>query len=94
MAVQAIVNPILVEAGFEERDYSACAASVKSLFMPRFVTDAEEYGLPSQLAMKLLRNRYTNFDSIDHLLETLTRAHADGLDEFEGDLYRSFADFL
>lgn len=94
MTVQSIVNPILFEAGFEECDYSAYAASAKSLFMPRFVTDAEEYGLPSQLAMKLLRNRHSNFDSIDHLLDTLTRVRADGLDEFEGDLYRSFADFL
>lgn len=94
MAVQSIVNPILVEAGFEECDYSAYAAAVKSLFMPRFVTDAEEYGLPSQLAMKLLRNRHSNFDSIDHLLAALTRVRADGLDEFEDDLYRSFVNFL
>ncbi|MFK0000311.1 DEAD/DEAH box helicase [Streptomyces werraensis] len=94
MVVQSIVNPILTEAGFEECDYSAYAASVKSLFMPRFVTDAEEYGLPSQLVMKILANRQSNFESIDHLLETLTYVRVDDLDEFESDLYRAFSDFL
>ncbi|MFH9062228.1 DEAD/DEAH box helicase [Streptomyces coeruleorubidus] len=94
MTVQSVINPILVEAGFEECDYSAYASSAKSLFMPRFVTDVEEYGLPSQLAMKLLNNRHVSFDSIDQLLEVLSQVRAVDLNSFEDSLYGGFVGFL
>ncbi|WP_375792263.1 helicase-related protein [Streptomyces rhizosphaericus] len=94
MTVQSIINPILVDAGFQECDYSAYAASAKSLFMPRFVTDMEEYGLPVQLAMKLLKNRQANFESIDDLLRSLSRIQTVGLDSFESSLYSGFIQFL
>lgn len=94
MTVQSVVNPILIEAGFEECDYSAYATSAKSLFMPRFVTDVEEYGMPSQLAMKLLGYRHVNFESIDQLLAALSRTRRADLDSFEESLYDGFVDFL
>jgi hypothetical protein len=64
------------------------------LFLPRFVADVEDYGLPSQVAMKVLRSRSYNADSMDQLLDRLMRSSARGLDGFELDMYQTFVEFL
>jgi hypothetical protein len=54
----------------------------------------EDYGLPSQVAMKVLRSRSYNADSMDQLLDRLMRSSARGLDGFELDMYQTFVEFL
>ncbi|ANH91227.1 hypothetical protein A8713_08585 [Streptomyces sp. SAT1] len=94
MALDSIVRPILEEAGTTECDYSAYATSAKGYFMPRFVAEVEDYGLPSQVAMKILQGRSYNAETMDHLLERLNRASESDLDSFEVGLYQAFVEFL
>ncbi|MFJ2215007.1 DEAD/DEAH box helicase [Streptomyces sp. NPDC101062] len=94
MAMQGVVRPILMDAGYEECDYSAYAMAAKGLFLPHFVSDIEDYGLPAQVAIKLLRRNDRSFETIDELLEELSGANQRRLDSFEGVLYRGFAGSL
>jgi hypothetical protein len=93
MALQSIVDPILRSSGFNGCDYSAYASSAKSLFLPRFVSDIEEYGLPAQLVMKVIGRRST-FASIDGLLYHLASARQVNLTKFESDLMANFRAFI
>ncbi|MFD8834235.1 DEAD/DEAH box helicase [Streptomyces griseofuscus] len=94
MALESIVRPILEEAGITECDYSAYATSAKGFFLPRFVAEVEDYGLPSQVAMKILQGRTYNAETMDHLLERLSRASETEMGSFEVGLYRAFVEFL
>ncbi|XVV37192.1 helicase-related protein [Streptomyces sp. CA-100214] len=94
MALESIVRPILQEAGFDDCDYSAYATSAKGFFLPRFVAEVEDYGLPIQVAMKILQGRGYNAETMDHLLERLSRAPERAMDDFEVGLYRAFVEFL
>ncbi|WP_202592889.1 DEAD/DEAH box helicase [Streptomyces sp. KY70] len=94
MALESIVSPILQEGGYEECDYSAYASSAKGYFLPRFVAEVEDYGLPIQLAMKILRGRSYNAETMDDLLGRLERAREGDMNDFETGLYRTFVEFL
>ncbi|MFE1380551.1 DEAD/DEAH box helicase [Streptomyces sp. NPDC058740] len=93
MALDSIIRPILEGAGFEPCDYSAYASSAKGLFLPRFVSDVEDYGLPTQLAMKVLRGRSSNAETIDALIDRLKVARGADLNSFEAELLRGFVEF-
>ncbi|MFF3402160.1 DEAD/DEAH box helicase [Streptomyces sp. NPDC002659] len=93
MTTQSVVNPILVSNGFPRCDYSAYASSAKGMFLPKYISDVEEYGLPAQLAMKIVGSR-GSFDSIDQLLQRLARSRRTDLSKFESDLFHSFTKFL
>ncbi|MFH8888673.1 DEAD/DEAH box helicase [Streptomyces sp. NPDC017949] len=93
MALDSIIRPILEDAGFDSCDYSAYASSAKGLFLPRFVADVEDYGVPTQLAMKALRGRNSNAETIDALIDRLKVSGEGGLNSFEVELLRGFVEF-
>ncbi|WP_333769811.1 DEAD/DEAH box helicase [Streptomyces sp. IBSBF 2435] len=93
-ATQNIVSPILLRHGYRDCDYRAYAVSAQNLFLPPYVGDLEEYGLPAQLVMKLMRRR-AQPSSLDELLEQLSSIRpTSGMNAFERLLLNNFQRYL
>ena len=78
-------------------DYSAFAASVENLFQPPSFTALEEYGLPSEIAKRLMdANLFGRSDGFDQVLGSLKAANLSSFptDEFEASVIRDFIDGL
>ncbi|SEG64341.1 DEAD/DEAH box helicase [Actinacidiphila yanglinensis] len=93
-ATQNIVSPILREHGYRACDYRPYAVSAQNLFLPPYVGDLEEYGLPAQLVMKILGRR-AQPTSLDNLLAALasTRPTSE-MNSFEGSLLSNFQRYI
>lgn len=93
LAVEALVRPVLAANG-RTCDYSAFAAQSLNLFLPDQITVLEEYGLPSQVAQRIVGDLQP-FSDLDSLLTQLRRVSLNSVeDPFERELLSRAQDGL
>lgn len=89
-AVERIQQEVFNRNGVKPGNYAYFCSQLESLFMNPVVTALEEYGVPIQLAQKILP-RLANATTLDEALNLLSKTRADsfsGLSDFEVDLLR------
>jgi hypothetical protein len=95
MAVDRIQAEVFRKARLAPGDYSVFAAQVENLFLPAGVVALEEYGIPLQLAERLIPSSYTGrtFDDVLSLVRRMDPARV-AQDPFEADLMRDALRFI
>lgn len=84
MALQRIAGDIYGWNSGSGGNFAAYAARAESLFLPPYVADLEEYGLPASVSSKFI-NRIGPYSSLDELLARIRQVDvsATGLTDFE-----------
>ena len=90
MAIERIREKLFQQVGLPPGSYSFFAKQVESQFLPAYFAALEEYGLPTQVALKLRRIGLQG-ESLDDLLAPLRAVAAhpavdDLLDPFEQEM--------
>lgn len=72
MALSEISNYVLTKRGLKGCNYLSFAATIEHLFQPNSFSALEEYGLPSEISEKLLKNRlFGKDDNLEIVVNTL-----------------------
>ena len=72
MALNDIADFVLTKRGLRGCNYSSFAVSIEHLFQPSSFSSLEEYGLPSEIAEKLLAKRlFSEDDDLDVVVNAL-----------------------
>ncbi|HEX3104674.1 MAG TPA: DEAD/DEAH box helicase [Terriglobales bacterium] len=79
-----IQRHVLASAGRDTGNYELFATRVQNLFLPPFITDLDEYGIPIEIGRRLARYLGEN-ESLDQVLEKIRRLDLSRtrLDDFE-----------
>jgi hypothetical protein len=80
-ALGNLADDVLSKAGRPHSDTRVFAGALENLFLPPYVTVLEEYGLPTQVGLKLEPIlRLQDASGLDDVLSTLRRIDASGHD--------------
>lgn len=94
MALHRIQSEVLPRLGMPRGDYSVFAAACENLFLPAPLQTLEEYGVPTQLALRISDHLQPNGD-LDAVLERLRSTPASlDLHPFEKELLRDALEHL
>ncbi|MEK8015614.1 MAG: DEAD/DEAH box helicase [Candidatus Parabeggiatoa sp.] len=86
MALSEVANFVLTKRGLKGCNYISFAVSIEHLFQPNSFSSLEEYGLPTEISEKLLKNKlFGKDDDLEVVINTLRNSElsqfADGVFE-------------
>lgn len=93
LALDDIVNYVLKVKGLRPCNYLPFATMIESLFQPSTFATLEEYGLPTEISEKLLKNRFFDKDdSFDIVVDSLRNKNLSRFGEgvFEKNVIKDF----